>query len=191
MSLTLVVHYIEKTIIVALPIFISLCTCRYIYLHRVDKLLDLSWKKEIALQILILYLLCLYQITAIRFGLTFSVEKMVSRSARINFIPMTLPWKWLIYGYWSLFISNVIGNCLWFIPLGVLLPALYTRQRKLWRVMLIGALVSISIEGLQYLLCTGVTDIDDVILNTLGSIMGYLLWRIIRWIQSHFKKPYK
>lgn len=187
MSLTLVMQYIEKTIIVALPIFIGWCTLRYIYLYRRDKLVDLSWRREAVLQILILYLICLYQITAIRFGLTLSVERMASRSARINLIPMTLPWKWLIYGYWWLFISNVIGNCLWFMPLGILLPTLYARQRKLWRVMLTGALVSISIEGLQYLLCTGVTDIDDVILNTLGSIMGYLVWRLMRFLEKYLK----
>ena len=45
---------------------------------------------------------------------------------------------------------------------------------------MIGAFVSSSIEILQYILCTGVTDIDDVIFNTLGTIIGYCIWKVLK-----------
>jgi glycopeptide antibiotics resistance protein len=41
-------------------------------------------------------------------------------------------------------------------------------------------LFSISIETLQFLLETGVSDIDDVFFNTCGAILGYLIYRLFR-----------
>jgi VanZ family protein len=73
-------------------------------------------------------------------------------------------------------IRQIGGNLLLGVPFGVLLPVLMPRMRGLLRVGLLTALVMLAVETAQGTLVTGrAFDIDDVILNTAGSLLGYLL----------------
>jgi len=74
--------------------------------------------------------------------------------------------------------SNLAGNLFIFVPMGFYLPILFSSMRKFFRVLLVIMAVSISLEALQYLFGTGSTDIDDLLLNTLGGILGFglFLW---------------
>lgn len=79
-------------------------------------------------------------------------------------------------------VRQLVGNVVMFVPLGVLLPALWARYRTPGRITLAALTASISIELLQLVLrLTGVMsrsiDIDDVILNTAGALIGWTLWR--------------
>ncbi|MET9698525.1 VanZ family protein [Streptomyces sp. NPDC006529] len=68
------------------------------------------------------------------------------------------------------------GNLLLGVPFGVLLPVLVPRARGLARVAVATAAVMILVELIQGALVTGrAFDIDDVILNTSGALLGYLL----------------
>lgn len=68
------------------------------------------------------------------------------------------------------------GNVALLMPLGALLPTVFTRLRGPLRMTLAGGLVSLAIETMQGMLVTGrAFDIDDVILNTVGVVMAYLL----------------
>ena len=77
---------------------------------------------------------------------------------------------------------NVIGNILLFIPFGFAIPLLFKNHNKLFKVTLYGFVASFSIELLQYLTCTNFTDIDDVIFNTLGALVGFLTFNIFMFI---------
>ena len=77
---------------------------------------------------------------------------------------------------------NVIGNILLFIPFGFAIPLLFKNHNKLFKVTLYGFIASFSIELLQYLTCTNFTDIDDVIFNTLGALVGFLTFNIFMFI---------
>ena len=68
---------------------------------------------------------------------------------------------------------NIIGNISMFIPTGVIMPILYKRLDCFWKVLLAGAGLSFVIEVIQMLFPGSVTDIDDLILNTLGVAVGY------------------
>jgi glycopeptide antibiotics resistance protein len=75
----------------------------------------------------------------------------------------------------------VAGNMIWFIPLGILLPCCWrTKGRRggAGRVLLAALLLSLSIEAMQWLWGAGVSDIDDVIFNGIGGILGYGLYRL-------------
>jgi Glycopeptide antibiotics resistance protein len=85
------------------------------------------------------------------------------------------------------FFYNLYGNIVWFVPMGFFIPALGKKNRGFLKVILIGALVSISIESLQFVLNTGVTDIDDVIFNTIGAAVGYLLYLICSMVRKRIK----
>ena len=66
-------------------------------------------------------------------------------------------------------------NVIMFMPLGFLLPFIWTGYRKLSKVALAGLGMSILIELLQ-LFSLRATDIDDLTMNTLGSVIGFLIW---------------
>ena len=74
--------------------------------------------------------------------------------------------------------ANVVGNILIFVPLGVYVS--WLRQRAAaWLAMLLVALVSVSVEISQGVFAVGASDIDDVILNCVGGIMGILIFRLL------------
>ncbi|MFH8794885.1 VanZ family protein [Streptomyces sp. NPDC017941] len=73
-------------------------------------------------------------------------------------------------------IKQIGGNILLGVPFGVLLPMLMPRARGLARVAAVTALVMLMVETAQGVLVTGrAFDIDDVLLNTAGALIGYLL----------------
>ncbi|WP_322942232.1 VanZ family protein [Actinacidiphila yeochonensis] len=72
-------------------------------------------------------------------------------------------------------VKQIGGNVLLGVPFGVLLPTLFPRFRGLVRVGLLTALVMVMVETAQGTLVEGrAFDIDDVILNTAGALLGYL-----------------
>ena len=75
---------------------------------------------------------------------------------------------------------NIIGNVSLFIPTGIILPILYKRLNSFWKVLLTGAGIALCIEVIQLLLPNSVTDIDDLILNTAGVIIGYAVFSLVR-----------
>jgi glycopeptide antibiotics resistance protein len=73
-------------------------------------------------------------------------------------------------------VKQVGGNLLLGVPFGVLLPMLAPKTRGLLRVVLLTAVVMLLVEVVQGAFITGrAFDIDDVILNTTGALVGYLL----------------
>ena len=89
---------------------------------------------------------------------------------RINLIPLV---NILDYDIKREAAINIIGNISMFIPTGVIMPILYKRLDCFWKVLLAGAGLSFVIEVIQLLFPGSVTDIDDLILNTLGVAVGY------------------
>lgn len=73
-------------------------------------------------------------------------------------------------------VRQIGGNILLGVPFGVLLPVLAPGARGIWRVLLTTATVMLLVETVQGTLVTGrAFDVDDVILNTSGALVGYLL----------------
>lgn len=82
----------------------------------------------------------------------------------------------LVNGNWDYFLINFVGNIVMFLPIGFCLPLLW-RVKARWGV-LAGALISLFIELSQLRLARG-TDVDDLILNTLGAFLGALLFLLL------------
>lgn len=77
--------------------------------------------------------------------------------------------------------ANIVGmslNILMFIPFGAFLPIYFGRFWKMSTTVLAGAFMSFTIEVLQ-LFTFRLTDIDDLIMNTLGTLLGYGIGAII------------
>ncbi len=71
---------------------------------------------------------------------------------------------------------NLVGNVVMFIPLGYLLPKTFTPLRKFFKLFLCVMLSIIAVELLQLFTGLGSCDIDDLILNMAGAVIGYLIW---------------
>jgi len=87
-----------------------------------------------------------------------------------------------IYQTWG---KQILGNFVMLLPLGIYLPLIYKRLRKAYNffvVLLICFVVSVGIELLQLATSYRSTDIDDVMLNTLGGGAGFLIYQMIKVI---------
>ena len=100
-----------------------------------------------------------------------------------NAIPLATLQFQLEGGVTPIELPQIIGNFLLLLPLGVYGPVLSPGLRSLPAIVLVGAGLSTIIELGQLAVATAygfpvrVADIDDVLLNTSGVLVGYLLWR--------------
>jgi len=83
--------------------------------------------------------------------------------------------------------GNVFGNIVIFIPLGTYLSLFKNNKRVITNLLFI-FIVSLSIEIIQGLLGIGASDIDDIILNCLGGLVGILGYKFLLFILRDEKK---
>lgn len=76
---------------------------------------------------------------------------------------------------------NLFGNMALFIPFGLFLPLLFPNPDAAWKIILSGLCLSLSIEIWQLFLPRA-SDVDDLILNISGTLVGYLLFLLIKRI---------
>jgi glycopeptide antibiotics resistance protein len=73
---------------------------------------------------------------------------------------------------------NLVGNVGLLVPVGFLIPLVY--RNVTWRKSLaLAVMAGLAIEGMQVLFQVGIFDIDDVILNALGVVIGYGLYKLL------------
>lgn len=105
----------------------------------------------------------------------------------LNLIPFKIVeqtwYEVFVYGNRDYFLINCLGNIILFLPIGFCPPLLW-RMAPGWSV-LIGALSSLCIELCQLPMARG-TDVDDLILNTFGALLGMLLFLLLRRIAPRF-----
>ena len=89
--------------------------------------------------------------------------------------------------YWGLFM--LLGNIIMFMPIGFF-PALLWRKWRWWRSLLTGFCASVSIEFIQFFIGRS-TDIDDVILNTAGALLGFWIFWLLRAIAPSFMEKFQ
>jgi glycopeptide antibiotics resistance protein len=113
----------------------------------------------------IIYLIAICWILLLKLGVRFSY--MEKRS--VNLIPFSEP---LILN------SENILNVLIFVPLGIYAGILFERM-SFGKNLLLFFLLSSIVEGLQYILRVGAFDVTDIITNTLGGVIGLIIFRVI------------
>lgn len=81
-----------------------------------------------------------------------------------------------------LVVMNLFGNIIAFIPFGALIRWVINRSVKWYQVVGYTFLLSLSVEILQLIAKVGVFDVDDLILNTFGGLIGFWIYYILRAI---------
>lgn len=75
-----------------------------------------------------------------------------------------------------------LWNVLMFVPLGIYMR-IYAKKR-VWKSILLCFVISIGVEGIQFALATGSLDVDDIILNMLGGLLGVGIYQLIKVISK-------
>ena len=81
-------------------------------------------------------------------------------------------------GYWRLSTVNLLGNLALFVPMGMALPCVSKNLNRFWKVVLCVLGMVIMVEVTQGILRVGSIDIDDVIFNVSGAMIGYGIIKI-------------
>lgn len=140
--------------------------------------------KEISIVIFSIYIIALAAMTLLliyRFRYSRAAVNIIPVFNTIKDISMT---RADMASYMTKFwITNIIGNLLLLAPLAAIAPIIFKKLRSIKATMILCFLVSLSIEFLQYLFGffgnSRSADIDDVILNTLGGLIGFSIFKII------------
>lgn len=124
-----------------------------------------------------LFIILLIGYLAVLFALTLMPPRYPAQ-VRVHLVPFSMIIRDIYWGGWR-FLINTLGNIAAFVPLGVLLPLIWRRRWSFAKIALWGFALSLTIEVLQFLFTTRVADVDDLTLNTLGAIAGYLCYLIL------------
>lgn len=77
---------------------------------------------------------------------------------------------------------NLVGNVVAFIPFGMFLPVLFSRCRNFFLTLLFSLEFSLCVEIIQLVFKVGILDVDDIVLNTVGGCIGYILFLLVRLV---------
>lgn len=152
-------------------ILVIVCSIRVTYLITKHKKFQIH--KELIYLIAIVYVLCLFHVVTFQDN-NYGVS---------NFVPFKEIFRYSIGS--DKFIKNVMGNILLFIPYGFL-ASYFLNNKKLSVISILTIITSLTIETVQYYIGR-VFDIDDIILNLLGGIIGFLIFIGLDAIRSKIK----
>ena len=124
---------------------------------------EFSLYKELIALSFIIYILCLFQVV------TFQDNNNISSN---NLIPFREMFR---YDFGSrLFLKNVLGNIIMFLPYGFF-TSYFLKEKRLIPILALTVITSLTIESTQ-LMIGRVFDIDDILLNVVGGVLGHYLY---------------
>ena len=100
-----------------------------------------------------------------------------------GYVEEVIAHRWML----GLAIRNVLGNFILFYPMGIFLPCLFRSVRTVKKSLLISLCTILSVETIQLIFRLGIFDIDDLILNMSGWVLGFLTLSISR-VRKYMKK---
>lgn len=142
--------------------------------------------QRIFLLLFIFYLLVLVKIILLKDASIASLPERLNQDYEgfrsLNLIPFQTFWTFfqMIPGgnfLWSF--SNIAGNMFVFLPYGYLLSLLKIKKHPVFKILISSICLSLFFEISQFVFYLGSTDVDDIILNTLGTALGILCFHII------------
>lgn len=165
------VNYVFKFIIIAVVM-----TPFYLLIRRPFKR---SGKREAALAVFVLFTMTLL---VLAFEGDYGRPSVMVRNAgqrirdgeRINLIPFRTIGTFFRHFIPDVFLVNIVGNILMFMPWGFGLVLLWKRNQSIARILLLCFLITILIETMQLFIGRSV-DVDDLILNFIGGCLGAAL----------------
>lgn len=154
-----------------------------IFYVLISVFLKVNPKKIIISCIFIVYLTAVAVITLFPILIDEKVEYF-GNSTWYNIIPFKTITQTLQYGITTTAIAQTLGNILMSVPFGVFVM-LFLRNPKWWKMLLFALLLTVGIELSQMIIGLAINnmyrtvDIDDIILNVIGTYLGYGIYKIL------------
>ena len=151
----------------------------------------IDWKREIVLLLMYINLAVILRFTFFPMSkVDGHIQPLVLDTAavfpfRVNLIPLVN-----LFDYDSKrdLLLNVIGNAAMFVPSGIVLPVVYKGLNTHRRVISAGIGISLCIEILQLPFYDRVSDMDDLLLNSFGFVIGYLLYLTAKRLRKKMRR---
>ena len=151
----------------------------------------INWLRELQLLLVYICIIVVVRFTFCPFGkidgkiqpLLFDVSKIFP--PRINLVPIIHMFD---YGIAKEAVLNFVGNTTMFIPIGIIFPIVYKQLDTHKKVIAAGVGFSLCIELLQLPFFDRVTDIDDLIMNSAGYIVGYGIYLLVKTVSQKKRK---
>lgn len=169
--------------------FITAISCIWILLRAANAVRQkhISWKRELQLMLVYICIIVVTRFTFFPFSkVNGQVKPLIFDAAqmfpfRINLRPFVY-----LFDYPNMreALLNLIGNTAMFIPLGIVWPSVFRQLDAHKKVLAAGFGYSLCIEILQLPFFDRVSDIDDLILNTLGFAMGYGIYLLVKKLRK-------
>ena len=102
------------------------------------------------------------------------LSRPIGSEKAIKWIPFQTP------GGSNLIFLYALANLVIFIPFGILVPKVFHGVNAWWKIFLVAFVASLCIEVIQYVLACGVSEVEDVIMNVAGGVVGYVVVRGIK-----------
>jgi len=142
-----------------------------------------SWKREGQLLLVYICILVVTRFTFFPFSkvdghvqpLLFDLDRIFP--PRINLLPLVLLFDYPVFRE---ALVNLIGNTAMFVPLGIVWPSVFQKLDSHGKVIAAGVGYSLLIELAQIPFFDRVSDIDDLILNSLGFLLGYGIYLLVK-----------
>lgn len=152
---------------------------------------NVSWKRELELLLVYICIIVVVRFTFCPFSkvngqiqpLLFDPKQVWP--FRINLLPIVYMGDYPTRGE---ILLNFIGNTAMFLPIGIIFPLVYKQLDTPGKAIAAGAGLSLCIEILQLPFFDRVSDIDDLLLNTLGYAAGYVIYAAIKALRKRRKK---
>lgn len=136
-------------------------------------LLNEKKQKIILWLIFAIYILLLFKLTVFRQDF---LKEGFFTYGTLNLVPLSSYLKIIRAQRYLYMLYQFGGNIAWFIPFGFLLPYLTGQPKKIKWMVLLGLLLSFIIELAQFAFGTGISELDDLMLNTFGAFIGFRLF---------------
>ena len=138
----------------------------------------LVFYKEFSNLLFIIYILLLYELLT---------RAELNTVRGYNLVPFSEMFRYEIGS--TSFYLNVVGNIVIFIPFGYLIST-YIKPKRILSILIVSVISSATVEFVQ--LCIGRSfDVDDIILNSLGAIIGFLIYIGLGAIKKHLPGIFK
>ena len=122
------------------------------------------------------------------FLLDLALLQFLSRNPAPNFVPLrSIVADWRSGG--REFVVNFLGNIVAFLPIGMIPRLARRRCSGFWYAAVFSLSLSAMIESVQYMTGRRVADVDDLILNTLGGVLGY--WTLSFWLSRRGRRRWR
>ncbi|WP_375199170.1 VanZ family protein [Bacillus sp. RS11] len=138
------------------------------------------WKSMFTIYILMLLIFVVFKFNGDVQDVINTIHINKNRGVGVNLVPFATIEAYISDIDSDISFINILGNIIPFIPMGFIIPMAFSSLRNFMKTMITCLLLICSIEILQLIFYVGSFDVDDIILNQISCIIGFVLFKVCK-----------